>query len=212
MQLAVEEGHLRCWASWGLHFRMGGGHDEDQLYILIVLAVKMVEIIVGWVCSYVDHYTLASSVHSLVLSAAVRWPHHHDQNHLHARTINMYRLITRHDPLPCENANFKKLNISGDLLQPLAALIVNITSLTYLEIGVVLLDSDLPVLTNIVQSHCTLEVLEIVLISEQLATDLIKAVNNSRLKKLRFLKLIYDNLPPHIHEQYKHLLEPFWFE
>ena len=71
-----------------------------------------------------------------------------------------YEEIILHEFLPQENTNIKKLAISCNLLHPLAALIVNITSLTYLEIGA-LLDSNLPVLTNIVQSHHTLEVLEI---------------------------------------------------
>ena len=43
-----------------------------------------------------------------------------------------------------ENTNLKKLTISNNFLRPLAALIVNITLLTYLEITDPL-DSDLPV-------------------------------------------------------------------
>ena len=58
--------------------------------------------------------------------------------------------------LPHGNTNLKELAISCDLLHPLAALIVNIASLTYLEIDDPLSTSDLPVLINIVQSHHTL--------------------------------------------------------
>ena len=90
---------------------------------------------------------------------------------------------------------------------------MNITLLTYLEISYPL-DSDLPVLTNIVQSHRTLEELDIGLISAQLSSidpstnllQLIEAAGNSRLKKLRLWRSHYDKLPSHIHEQYKHLL------
>ena len=127
-----------------------------------------------------------------------------------------YQDIVLHDELlPHENTNLKALTISPNLLHPLAALIMNITSLTYLGIVVGLRDSDLPVLTNFVQSHHTLEVLmigEILYNSDDNKTNLfqlIEAAGNSRLKKLRLHKSNYDNLPPHIHEQYKHLLEPW---
>ena len=112
--------------------------------------------------------------------------------------------------LPHENTNLKKLIISRGLLHPLAAVIVNITSLTYLKIRKPL-NSVLPVLTNIVQSHRTLEVLEIEKIvhcetstdkleEEVLETDhvpstdsstnllqLEKAAGNSQLKKFIIL-------------------------
>ena len=122
--------------------------------------------------------------------------------------------IMLHDELLLhENTNLKELTISRNLLRPLAALIMNITSLKYLKISVGPLDSDLPVLTNIVQSHHTLEVLQIGRIhynSDENETELlqlIKAAGNSRLKKLIFHKSNYDYLPPHIHKQYKNLLE-----
>ena len=134
-----------------------------------------------------------------------------------------YESIDCHEPLPHENTNLKKLTISPNLLHTLAALIMNITSLTYLKISSCPLDSDLPVLTNIVQSHHTLEVLQIGKIgqlgqlssfmynkSHEILLQLIEAAGNSRLKKLRLLELNYNKLPPHIHEQYKHLLEPYY--
>ena len=64
--------------------------------------------------------------------------------------------IMRLELLPHSNTNLKKLIISRNLIHLLAALIPNIVSLTYLGICNPL-DSDLPVLTNIVQSHRTLE-------------------------------------------------------
>ena len=118
------------------------------------------------------------------------------------------------DLLPHENTNLKKLAISSNLLPPLAALIVNITSLTYLEIYH-LLDSDLPVLTNIVQSHRTLEVLQVGKIIGKIIDpstnmlQLIEAAGNRRLNKLRLFKSYYDKLPTHIHELYEDLLEPW---
>ena len=78
--------------------------------------------------------------------------------------------IVFHELLPHKNTNLKVLKISSNFLRPLAALIVNITSLIYLEINNDTkdypetsgpLDSDLPVLTNIVQSHRTLEELHV---------------------------------------------------
>ena len=114
--------------------------------------------------------------------------------------------------LPHENTNLKELTVSLHILRPLAALIMNITSLTYLGIsGGVLHSYDLPILTNIVQSHHTLDVLEIersiIYYNSEKGgqlLQLIEAAGSSRLKKLR---LHCNDLPPHIHEQYKHLLE-----
>ena len=125
-------------------------------------------------------------------------------------TINETKL------LPHGNTNLKKLRISRNLLHPLAALIVNITSLTYLMIGD--LDSDLvlPVLTNIVQSHRTLEVLRIGAIRNCTGStnllQLIKAADsNEHVVTFELDRLDYDQLPPHIHEQYKHLLVPYLY-
>ena len=132
-----------------------------------------------------------------------------------ALNLGLEDIVLHDELLPHENTNLKELTISRNLLRPLAALIVNITSLTYLEISILLPDSGLPVLTNIVQSHHTLEVLHITSIyynsneNETNLLQLIEAAGNSRLKKLRLHKLDYDMLPPHIHEQYKHLLEPW---
>ena len=111
--------------------------------------------------------------------------------------LTLYTSYSSHNLLPHENANLKKLVISYDLLHSLAALIVNITSLTYLKVGAPQY-SDLPVLTNIVQSHRTLEVLEIGLIlghftSTEPSTNLLQLIEvagNSRLiKKLKLYKL-----------------------
>ena len=114
--------------------------------------------------------------------------------------------------LPHKNTNLKELTISRNLLHPLAALIVNITSLTNLQIHD-LLDSDLPVLTNIVQSHSTLEVLSISEINDYTNStnllQLIEAADDSEhVVTLQLDKSDYDKLPAHIHEQYEHLLDP----
>ena len=117
--------------------------------------------------------------------------------------------------LPHGNTNLKKLTISCNLLHPLAALIVNITSLTYLEIGDPL-DSDLPVLTNIVQSHQTLEVLCIYRLQNCTdSTNLLQLIeasdSNEHVVTFKLYRSTYNKLPPHIHEQYKHLLKPLDF-
>ena len=120
-------------------------------------------------------------------------------------------IIVENQLLPHGNRNLKKLAISCNLLHPLAALIVNITSLTYLGIDDPL-DSDLPVLTNIVKSHQTLQILYIHKI-QQYKTDsfnlpeLIKAADsNEHVVKFELGILVYNELPRHIHEQYEHLL------
>ena len=121
--------------------------------------------------------------------------------------------ILRTELLPHENTNLKELTISRNLLYPLAALIVNITSLTYLEINGPL-DSDLPVLTNIVQSHCTLEVLFISKINDyNNSTNLLQLIeatdDSEHVVTLELDKSDYDKLPAHIHELYEDLLEPY---
>ena len=127
--------------------------------------------------------------------------------------LGLQDIVLHDEPLPHENTNLKELIVSRNLLPPLAALIMNITSLTYLGISGFLRDIDLHVLTNIVQSHHTLEVLHIGWIQNRTDStnllQLIEAAGNSRLKKLRLNKSSYNKLPPHIQEQYKHLLEPW---
>ena len=115
--------------------------------------------------------------------------------------------------LPHGNTNLKKLAISSDLLHPLAALIVNITSLTYLEIDDPLSTSDLPVLTNIVQSHHTLEVLQIEELKDYTdSTNLLQLIeaadSNEHVLTFKLDIVVYNKLPPHIQEQYKQLLKP----
>ena len=105
--------------------------------------------------------------------------------------------------IPHSNTNLKKL-ISQ------VAFVPNVNSLTYLYI-IFPEPSDLPVLTNIVQSHHTLEVLRIGKIYDCCAStdmlQLIEAAGKSQLKELKLDKSIYCRLPSHIHELYKHLLK-----
>ena len=64
-------------------------------------------------------------------------------------------------PHKLKNTNLKRLTITGDLIQPLAAVLPNITSLTYLRVNWPVFDSDVLVLIDLVQSHTTLEELEL---------------------------------------------------
>ena len=126
-------------------------------------------------------------------------------------------IIMKTDLLPEKNTNLKELTISWNLLHPLAMLILNISSLTYLAITNLLVDSDLPVLTNIVQSHHTLKILQIGwIVNPDASTDtsanllqLIEAASSSQFEKLRLYKSNYENLPLHIRELYRHQLELF---
>ena len=117
--------------------------------------------------------------------------------------------------LPRNIKNVMKLTISSTFFQLLAALSSSATSLTYLEITGDVSDSDLPVLTNIVQSHPTLEVLDIREAfslshkNELQLSSLVEAAGNSQLKELRLLKHNYNRLPSHIREAHKQLLKPF---
>ena len=87
-----------------------------------------------------------------------------------------------------------------------------LTSLTYLKITS-LLDSDLPVLTDILKSHPTLEVLQIGLISYIYALtgdatnlQLLIEAAKGRLKMLTLLRVDYDKLPSHRQKFYDRLL------
>ena len=117
--------------------------------------------------------------------------------------------------LPHNIKNVKKLTIPSGCFQLLAALLPYATSLTYLEITGYVSDSDLPVLTNIiVQSHPTLEVLNIITIyvcSSTNVSSLVEAAGNSKLKELRLHKDNLDLLPSHIREAHKQLLKPYIF-
>ena len=112
-----------------------------------------------------------------------------------------------------ENTNPKKLIMSGLLILPFAALLSSITSLTYLEITDSLSDNEIPVLTNIVQSHRTLEVLDIRKAfqdshkNQLQLSPLVEAAGNSQLKHLRLPKQNYDLLPSHIREAHKQMLK-----
>ena len=88
--------------------------------------------------------------------------------------------------LDCGNVNPEELRIIPEFIQQLPAFLSNITSLTYLEITGDVSDSDLSVLIDIVQSHPTLEVLNIIGY-QRLSTELsslVEAAGNCQLKKL----------------------------
>ena len=128
------------------------------------------------------------------------------------KLANAIRLTNNLELIPHKNTNLKELQIPYDHLPLLTQMIINSSSLIYLEIVSSILTSELPDLLYIVLSHPTLEVLQIQCNYDHpftIVLQLIEAAGNSRLKKLRLHKSDYDKLPPHIHEQYKHLLEPW---
>ena len=100
--------------------------------------------------------------------------------------------------LPHSNTNLKKLIMTSDLIQPLATLFPNMTSLTYLEIFGPVTDSDMSVLIATVQSLHMLEELHLVgyrHTGDKLdSSELVLAAGNSQLKKLRIDSSYYDNL------------------
>ena len=119
--------------------------------------------------------------------------------------------------LPRKNANLKKLTISCELVQPLAALLPN-TSLTHLVVNSLVYDSDLPIFTSLIQSHSTLQVLELGLLVNYTSTPkptyapLASASDNlnqlarasascCQLKKLKLHEIDYKyNLPKQFQE------------
>ena len=123
-------------------------------------------------------------------------------------------IIIKTELLPDRNEKLEKLTISRNLLHQLAALIQKFTSLTYLAIAEPQ-DDDLPVLTNLVQSHETLEILELDRIRDHdklkdASTNMLQLIEtsaNHQIKELRIRTKNYDKLPPHIQENYKHLLK-----
>ena len=115
------------------------------------------------------------------------------------KKLTIGKCDSKDEVLNYENTKPKKLVISYLLIQSLAGVLPNITSLAYLKITGYVLDSHLPILINIVQSHPTLEVLDIraaiphsPTIQWQLSSLLVKAAGNSQLKELRLPRVDYD--------------------
>ena len=75
------------------------------------------------------------------------------------RTGSVVKMDTK--LLPRSNANLKKLTISCELVQPLAALLCKTSVMTHLVVYSPVADSDLPFLTSLIESHSTLQVLEL---------------------------------------------------
>ena len=112
--------------------------------------------------------------------------------------------------LPHSNTNLKKLTISCELVQPLAALLPH-TSLTHLVVDSQVYDSDLPFLTSLVESHSTLQVLKLGKIVHSASSpkstctsltsalrnlhQLVKVAINSQLKMLKLHPEDYKYLP-----------------
>ena len=105
--------------------------------------------------------------------------------------------------LPHSNTSLMNFTTYSINLRLLARLILDCTSLNYLEIFKHTYDN-LPVLTNIVQSHPSLEILQIsdvIKCDHGLSPnllDLVEAARNSRLKSLILTQSDYDNLPSHM--------------
>ena len=104
----------------------------------------------------------------------------------------------------CNTSLVNLTTYSFDLCQ-LAKLILDCTSLNYLEITEISYESALPVLINIVQSHPSLEILKIgdkiecdYGLSPNLLDLVEAAAGNSRLKSLILPQFDYDNLPSHL--------------
>ena len=177
--------------------------DHDDLVILQQLIAPGSEL------THLFIYRIISQISTSLLISTLFQPSSLQQ-------LSLITLVTIDETqlLPHGNTNLKELKISRTFLHPLAALIMNITSLTYLVINAILRDSDLPVLTNIVQSHHTLEVLtiyEIVDITN--STNLLQLIeaadSNEHVVTFKLFRSTYYKLPPHIQEQYKHLLKPY---
>ena len=114
--------------------------------------------------------------------------------------------------LPHANTNLKKLTISCELVQPLAALLSNM-SLTDLMVGTLVYESDLPILKSLVESHSTLQVLELGKIVHYASTpkptytslksaspdlhQLVEVASNCQLKRLKLHQDDYNYLPEH---------------
>ena len=175
--------------------------DHDDLVILQQLIAPGSEL------KYLFIHNIKSQISSLLISTLFQPSSLQELAFFTDVTINETQL------LPHGNTNLEKLTITLNPLYLLAPLIMNITSLIYLKI-VDPLDSDLPVLTNIVQSHHTLEVLTIYRIKNCTdSTNLLQLIeaadNNEHVITFELYRSTYNKLPPHIREQYEHLLKPY---
>ena len=175
--------------------------DHDDLVILQQLIAPGSEL-----KSLIIRY-IKSQISSLLITTLFQPSSLQELNLRTVAAININEI----EHLPQGNTNLKKLTISRNLFRPLAALIMNITSLTYLAIDYPL-DSELPDLTKIVQSHHTLEVLCFFKIQNVSAsTNLLQLIeaadSNEHVVTLELDISDYSRLLPHIHEQHKHLLK-----
>ena len=125
-----------------------------------------------------------------------------DNSSLKELTVKTAGSVVRMDTklLPPSNTNLKKLTISCELVQTLAALLPN-TSLTHLVVDSQVYDSDLPMLKSLVESYSTLRVLELGKIVHYVSTseptyisvkcaspnlhELVQVASNSQLKTLK---------------------------
>ena len=115
------------------------------------------------------------------------------------------------DLLPHSNKNLKKLTISCELVQPLAALLPNTSLMIHLVVDTLVDDSNLPFLTSLIESHSTLQVLELGKIvhyasppeptytllqsASQNLRKLVKVAINSQLKVLKLHQEDHKYLP-----------------
>ena len=116
--------------------------------------------------------------------------------------------------LPRPNAYLKKLTISCELVQPLASLLPKTSFMTHLVVDPLVYDSNLPFLTIFVESHSTLQVLELGRMLHYASTPepiymytsltasasqnlrkLVKVAINSQLKKFKLHQEDYKYLP-----------------
>ena len=113
--------------------------------------------------------------------------------------------------LPHSNTNLKKITISCELVQLLATLLPNTSSLAHLVVESLVVDSDLPILKGLIESHSTLQVLELGRIVDYASTpkpaytsltsaspnlcQLVEVAISSQLKKLKLHQEDYNHLP-----------------
>ena len=98
----------------------------------------------------VNEYTHTSSLIPMLL----------DDSSLEELVVRTGSEVNMDTELPHTNVNLKKLTISCELVKPLETLLPN-SSLTHLVVDTLVYDSDLSFLTSLVESHSTLQVLEL---------------------------------------------------
>ena len=210
-----------------LHCDVDDSHKEILYQLMIAPGSELKKLVVVRKCT-ASIMALTLSKSSLEELAIITTDAHLDMKQLRTELLPI---------LSQKNTNLKNLAVSSELIGPLATLLPNITSMTYLEIVGEVTDSIMPVLITTVQSLHTLKVFKVTneyimrrkhdktfsvtanftycngycctlyMYAHDLSELVEAAASNSQLKEVILPRYAYLNLPHHIKTHHQQLLK-----